>query len=141
MTPAEEDRFQIRELVDRWAVWRDAGDWERFATLGRGTVHGVSVDVTCAGRSHDFPARHEGTWRIVRRQPICERDRLDVVVPGQPDPGILDQFPSGYQHLAYLQTAEGFQVKRGLPGLAGPATNELYAEGSHWLAGGDSSPA
>ena len=25
------DRLAIRELVENWAVWRDAGDWERFA--------------------------------------------------------------------------------------------------------------
>jgi hypothetical protein len=24
---------QIRQLVENWAVWRDAGDWERFATV------------------------------------------------------------------------------------------------------------
>jgi SnoaL-like domain len=23
----------IREVVERWAVWRDAGDWERFASV------------------------------------------------------------------------------------------------------------
>ena len=23
----------IRQLIERWAVWRDAGDWERFATV------------------------------------------------------------------------------------------------------------
>jgi hypothetical protein len=23
----------IRELVENWAIWRDAGDWERFATV------------------------------------------------------------------------------------------------------------
>src|SRR6516162_7792148 len=27
------DRFAIRELVENWALWRDAGDWERFATV------------------------------------------------------------------------------------------------------------
>ena len=27
------DRLAIRELVENWAVWRDAGDWERFATV------------------------------------------------------------------------------------------------------------
>jgi hypothetical protein len=27
------DKLLIRELVERWAVWRDAGDWERFATV------------------------------------------------------------------------------------------------------------
>jgi hypothetical protein len=27
------DRIAIRELIENWAVWRDAGDWERFATV------------------------------------------------------------------------------------------------------------
>ena len=26
-------RALIRELVENWVVWRDAGDWERFATV------------------------------------------------------------------------------------------------------------
>jgi hypothetical protein len=27
------DKLAIRETVENWAVWRDAGDWERFATV------------------------------------------------------------------------------------------------------------
>ena len=27
------DRFEIRELVENWVLWRDAGDWERFRTV------------------------------------------------------------------------------------------------------------
>jgi hypothetical protein len=27
------DRQEIRELLENWAVWRDAGDWERFRTV------------------------------------------------------------------------------------------------------------
>jgi hypothetical protein len=27
------DRLAIRDLVENWAVWRDSGDWERFATV------------------------------------------------------------------------------------------------------------
>lgn len=27
------DRLAIRELVENWAVWRDAGDWDRFRTV------------------------------------------------------------------------------------------------------------
>jgi hypothetical protein len=27
------DRLAIREVVENWVVWRDAGDWERFATV------------------------------------------------------------------------------------------------------------
>ncbi|MDE2376181.1 nuclear transport factor 2 family protein [Bradyrhizobium sp.] len=31
MDPALLDRLAIRDLIENWAVWRDAGDWERFA--------------------------------------------------------------------------------------------------------------
>ena len=27
------DRLEIRELIDNWALWRDAGDWDRFRTV------------------------------------------------------------------------------------------------------------
>lgn len=27
------DRLAIRDLIENWAVWRDAGHWERFATV------------------------------------------------------------------------------------------------------------
>jgi hypothetical protein len=27
------DKLAIREAVENWVVWRDAGDWERFATV------------------------------------------------------------------------------------------------------------
>jgi hypothetical protein len=30
---ALQDELLIRQLIERWAVWRDAGDWERFATV------------------------------------------------------------------------------------------------------------
>ena len=30
---ATEDLAAIRQTVENWAVWRDAGDWERFATV------------------------------------------------------------------------------------------------------------
>jgi hypothetical protein len=28
-----DDKLAIREVVEHWALWRDAGDWERFATV------------------------------------------------------------------------------------------------------------
>ncbi len=28
----QDDRLAIRELVENWALWRDAGDWDRFRT-------------------------------------------------------------------------------------------------------------
>lgn len=27
------DRLAIRELIENWVLWRDAGDWERFRTV------------------------------------------------------------------------------------------------------------
>lgn len=33
MTSEIEDRLAIRDLIQNWVVWRDAGDWERFATV------------------------------------------------------------------------------------------------------------
>jgi len=29
----ESDRQAIRKVVEDWVIWRDAGDWERFATV------------------------------------------------------------------------------------------------------------
>jgi len=33
MSNETEDRLAIRDLIENWAVWRDAGDWDRFATV------------------------------------------------------------------------------------------------------------
>ncbi|HEX2654542.1 MAG TPA: nuclear transport factor 2 family protein, partial [Xanthobacteraceae bacterium] len=27
------DRLALRELIENWAVWRDARDWKRFRTV------------------------------------------------------------------------------------------------------------
>ncbi|MDB5363530.1 MAG: nuclear transport factor 2 family protein [Rhodospirillales bacterium] len=29
----QDDRSAIRDLLENWAIWRDAGDWERFRTV------------------------------------------------------------------------------------------------------------
>src|SRR5215470_16999865 len=33
MTDEAADRLQIRELIENWALWRDARDWARFRTV------------------------------------------------------------------------------------------------------------
>ena len=33
MNNAVLDKFAIRELIDNWAIWRDARDWDRFRTV------------------------------------------------------------------------------------------------------------
>jgi hypothetical protein len=51
------------------------------------------------------------------------------------DRQLLESFPVGYRHLAYVQTAIGYDVKRDMPGLTGPEVQELYARGAAWLKG------
>ncbi|HWX38059.1 MAG TPA: nuclear transport factor 2 family protein [Candidatus Sulfotelmatobacter sp.] len=103
----------------------------------RAPVHGVLVDVLCTGRFYDFFEKRKGRWAIVLRRLFYEKDRMDPVDPSktvQLDPEILAQFPEGYCHLAYLQSALGFKVKTNMPGLRGPDAEALYAQGKKWLA-------
>jgi hypothetical protein len=192
------DELLIRRLVERWVVWRDAGDWARFRTvwhpdgvmmatwfqgpfeefirvtqegwargvsilhfLGgsaievagdraiaqtkmtisqRGLVEGVPCDVVCTGRFYDFVVRHQGQWKLLHRQPIYEKDRVDPIDPSQVpnfDAGLLASLPEGYRHLAYIQTRIGYTVKLDMPMLRGPVVEELYRRGASWLAGGE----
>lgn len=190
------DKLALRELIDNWAIWRDAGFWEKFRTvwhddgrmmatwtqgtadefiemnkqgwakgvsilhfLGgftceiagnraitqtkmtisqRGEVHGVMVDVVCTGRFFDFLEKRDGRWGMCLRQPIYEKDRMDPITPGAGvdlDPEVLQAYPVGYRHLAYLQSQVGYPVKKDMPGLKGPEVDVLYATGEDWLAG------
>ena len=196
MIPETSDRLAIRDLVENWAIWRDAGDWERFrgvwhddgrmmATWFQGTadefirvsregwdrgvsilhflggtsidlagsravaqtkmtisqraaVHDVVCDVVCTGRFYDFLEKRDQRWGIVLRQPIYEKDRIDPVEPSSGptlDPAVLDRFPVGYRHLAYLQVGLGYAVKPDMPGLTGPEVQELYRRGAAWRTG------
>ena len=195
------ERLRIRELVENWAVWRDAGAWDRFRTLWaddgimmatwkqgtaeefirasidgwnkgvqilhflggssidvcddravaqtkmtitqRAAVEGVQCDVICTGRFYDFLRRSNGDWKLVLRQPIYEMDRLISVIPGQSpmlDHDLLNKFPVGYRHLAYLQSRIGYSVKTDMPGLDGPEVQALYARGQRWLSREDQQP-
>jgi hypothetical protein len=196
MTDDLRDRLLIRELVENWALWRDAGDWERFRTcwhddgrmmatwfqgpaedfirasiegwnkgvsilhfLGgstidvagdraiaqtkmtisqRGDVDGVRCDIVCTGRFYDFIEKRGGRWGVVLRQPIYEKDRIDPIDPAvmlKLDRALLESFPEGYRHLAYIQTRIGYKVKTDMPGLKGAEVDALYARGKSWLRG------
>ena len=196
-----QDELLIRRMIERWAVWRDAGDWERFATVWHpdgvmmatwfqgpaaefirvtreGWARGVSIlhfmggsaievageraiaqtkmtisqrgmvegqggpvlcDVVCTGRFHDFVQRHDGQWKLLLRQPIYEKDRIDPVDPCavlKLDAAALAALPAGYRHLAYIQQRIGYTVKLDMPLLQGPQVQALYARASTWLVGG-----
>ena len=54
------DKLLIRELVERWAVWRDAGDWERFATVWH--PEGVMMATWFQGPFADFIRVTQEGW-------------------------------------------------------------------------------
>ncbi|HEX7928788.1 MAG TPA: nuclear transport factor 2 family protein, partial [bacterium] len=60
---------------------------------------------------------------------------IDPAAKLQLDAKLLAEFPEGYRHLAYLQTRNGFTVKRDMPQLKGPEVQKLYADGKAWLEG------
>src|SRR5262245_39499623 len=104
----------------------------------RGVIDGEPCDVICAGRFYDFLEKRKGQWGIVVRRLIYEMDRLVPLNPAATitlDQKILDRFPVGYRHLAYLQIKAGFDVKRDRPGTDGPEVDALYARGADSLQG------
>ena len=89
----------------------------------RGMVHDVECDITGRSYWYDFTDKRDGHWGIIRRQPIFEKDRLDPVDPAAQlslDQDRLNRFPSGYCHIAYFQTALGYEVCDDLPCLMEP---------------------
>jgi hypothetical protein len=104
----------------------------------RGEVDGVTCDITCTGRFYDFVEKRDDAWRIRLRQPIYEKDICVPIDPSarlQLDAELLNRFPVGYRHLAYVQTRIGYKVKPDMPGLKGEKVEALYALGAAWLAG------
>jgi len=102
----------------------------------RGPVDGVICDVVCTGRFYDFMEKRDGRWGVVLRQPIYEKDRINPLDPAAKlilDQDLLQKFPEGYRHLAYIQTKLGFTVKSDMPQLKGSAVEALYQRGQDWL--------
>jgi hypothetical protein len=52
------------------------------------------------------------------------------------DVQLLNSFPEGYRHLAYLQTRIGYPVKKDMPQSEGPELEALYRSGEAWLQSG-----
>ena len=65
MSGTAADRLAIRDLVENWAVWRDAGDWERFRTVWH--PDGRMMATWFQGPAEDFiRVSQEGFARGVR---------------------------------------------------------------------------
>ncbi len=60
MDPELIDRLTIRQLVDNWAIWRDAGDWTRFRTVWHDD--GVMQATWTQGTADEFIAMSKAGW-------------------------------------------------------------------------------
>ena len=54
------DRLTIRQLVDNWVVWRDAGDWDRFRTVWHDD--GIMQATWTQGTADEFIAMSKAGW-------------------------------------------------------------------------------
>ena len=54
------DRLVIRELIENWVVWRDAGDWARFRTVWHDD--GVMMATWTQGTADEFIAASRAGW-------------------------------------------------------------------------------
>ncbi len=105
----------------------------RMILMVRSNVRDVEVDVTCFGRFYDRFVRHENEWRISKRVPIYERDRLNPGAAVPLDHASLAGFAEGYRHLAYVQMLGGATLTPGLPTAGSEEEARLCAEGAAWL--------
>ena len=55
------DRLAIRDLIENWAIWRDAGDWERFATVWHDD--GVMMATWFQGPAKEFIRVTQEGWK------------------------------------------------------------------------------
>ena len=102
------DRLEIIEVVQNWALWRDAGDWERFRTVWHddgwmtatwfqgpaaefikvskaGFEKGVSILHFLGGSSVDLKGSRAiaQTKMTISQRGSCEGETVDVVCTGR----------------------------------------------------------
>jgi len=103
-----QDRLAIRDLIENWVLWRDAGDWERFRTVwfddGRmmatwtqgtadefiamskaGWAKGVSILHFLGGQSIDLAGRRaiSQTKMTIAQRAVVHDVVVDVVCTGR----------------------------------------------------------
>jgi hypothetical protein len=109
----------------------------RMILMVRGKLDGIEVDVTCWGRFHDRFVKRDGLWRILKRVPVYEKDRLDPVDPAAQltlDATALSSKPDGCRHLVYLQSRNGASIAPDIAVPGSDALARLEADSAAWLA-------
>src|SRR6266700_2371316 len=156
-TEIEDDRL-IRELLQNWAIWRDAGDWERFrtvwhpdgrmmATWTQGTgdefieiskkawAKGVTIRHFLGGISVDLAGARaiSQTKMTISQRAEVEGVLCDVLCTGR-FYDFLDKRDGRWGIVLRQPIYEKDRMDPVTPGAA-PVVEALYARGAAWLAG------
>ena len=93
--------------------------------------------MVCTGRFYDFFEKRTIAGASCCGSRFTRRTAWTRWIRGKLlplDQELLQRFPEGYRHLAYLQTNIGYKVKTDMPGLKGPKWKRCTAR-KKWLAG------
>jgi SnoaL-like domain len=72
------DRLAIRDLIENWAIWRDAGIWDRFRTLWHDD--GVMMATWFQGGPDEFITNSKASFaRGIRAQHVLGGSSIDIV--------------------------------------------------------------
>jgi hypothetical protein len=101
------DRLAIREAIDNWAVWRDAGDWEQFATVWHPNGHMMAtwfqgtgaefIEVTKAGWAKGVNILHflGGTSIDLNRTRAIAQTKMTISQRGRVEGHLCDVVCTG----------------------------------------------
>lgn len=106
--------------------------------LVRQKIGDVLADMTSYARFLDRLERRSGSWLVLERTAIYERDRLDPVEPSEAFDKLLETadlsvYPEAYRYMAARLTAAGRALAPVVHRDGSPHTAQLYARYDGWL--------
>jgi hypothetical protein len=143
-----DDRIAIREVIENWALWRDAGDWDRFATVWHddgwmtatwfqgpasefirvsreGFEKGVSILHFLGGFTCDItgPRAVSQTKMTINQRAAVDGVLVDVVCTGRFYDFLEKRVPVGLKAPAFARSATA-RARRSLGGGGDTATEQ-----------------
>jgi len=101
-------------------------------------IDNIPVDIECDCRFIFFVKKEDGEWKTQFVKLFYEKDKM-LAVDGKNVPeipaGALDEYPEGYQILAWAQAKLGHKILGGLPTANNKGFFEMYEKMAAWLQG------
>jgi hypothetical protein len=106
--------------------------------LGRFAAEGINIDYTSHARFLDRLVRREAGWHIQARTAIYEKDRFDLVTPGDDFARFMIKtdfsgIPEPYRYLGYRLISAGRPLQDGIICDGSPDADALMMDARRWL--------